>query len=184
MTTNGSSTATIETLTAEVRVLMVGNRQVTLSVARQLDRAPLEEVEPFGRVRIGDEDNLIVGRRRSDGTLVLASYRSKHQSVLSVWITEDDLPGKITVCDRIQSNGGLSLRFGDRSIAVSDAAIERCGIHPWTPATKKEDLSRCEHWDAHECGEAIRACITRHDEEMARHVAAHSLPLIVLAGLK
>lgn len=31
------TTAKVETLTAQVRVLMVGNRQITLSVARQLD---------------------------------------------------------------------------------------------------------------------------------------------------
>ena len=58
-TTNGSSTtATVETLTAEVRVLMVGNRQITLSVAKQLDVVtPLDHVTnaitPFGRVRTG-----------------------------------------------------------------------------------------------------------------------------------
>lgn len=51
------STATVETLTAEVRVLMVGNRQVTLSVYRQLDKfttsRPLSEFAPFGRVSSG-----------------------------------------------------------------------------------------------------------------------------------
>lgn len=45
-----TDTATVETLTAEVRVLMVGNRQVTLSVYRQLDKVDLMEIEPFGRV--------------------------------------------------------------------------------------------------------------------------------------
>lgn len=43
-------TATVETLTAEVRVLVVGNRQVTLSVYRQLDNIDPEWFEPFGRV--------------------------------------------------------------------------------------------------------------------------------------
>lgn len=47
-----SNTATVETLTAEVRVLMVGSRQVTLSVYRQLDHVPgLKQMEAFGRVR-------------------------------------------------------------------------------------------------------------------------------------
>jgi hypothetical protein len=50
---NGSSTATVETLTAEVRVLIVGSRQVTLSVFRQLDEVHPEEIKPFGRVRSG-----------------------------------------------------------------------------------------------------------------------------------
>jgi len=46
--------ATVEVLTAEVRVLQVGRRQVTLSVVRQLDWADPVDVEPFGRVRTGD----------------------------------------------------------------------------------------------------------------------------------
>jgi hypothetical protein len=43
--------ATVEALTAEVRVLMVGSRQITLSVVRQLDKVAPELIEPFGRVR-------------------------------------------------------------------------------------------------------------------------------------
>jgi len=54
--TYNTSTATVETLTAEVRVLMVGSRQATLSVAKQLDRARYEDMEPMGRVRIGRKD--------------------------------------------------------------------------------------------------------------------------------
>lgn len=71
-------TATVETLTAEVRVLMVGSRQVTLSVFRQLDFAGFAEIEPFGRVsdtssKPGEkyeEGVLTVGRRYRDGALV------------------------------------------------------------------------------------------------------------------
>lgn len=53
-----TDTATVETLTAEVRVLMVGNRQITLSVARQLDvidiySSLVEEFKPLGRVKTG-----------------------------------------------------------------------------------------------------------------------------------
>lgn len=48
------TTATVETLTAEVRVLMVGNRQVTLSVYKQLDEYLSEPGwVNFGRVRSG-----------------------------------------------------------------------------------------------------------------------------------
>ena len=47
-------TAQVKLLTAEVRTLQVGNRQVTLSVFRQLDTLlNLENFEPFGRVRDG-----------------------------------------------------------------------------------------------------------------------------------
>lgn len=47
---SGSKTATVEALAAEVRVLMVGSRQVTLSVYNQLDVVPPDGIEPFGRV--------------------------------------------------------------------------------------------------------------------------------------
>lgn len=42
--------ATVEVLTAEVRVLMVGSRQVTLSVYGQLDEVSPAQIRPFGRV--------------------------------------------------------------------------------------------------------------------------------------
>lgn len=45
-----TTTARVELLTAEVRVLMVGSRQVTISVFEQLDRVPPDQIEPFGRV--------------------------------------------------------------------------------------------------------------------------------------
>jgi hypothetical protein len=53
--TTAPTTARVEVLTAEVRVLMVGSRQVTLSVYRQLDEIALGGVTLFGRVRAGGE---------------------------------------------------------------------------------------------------------------------------------
>jgi hypothetical protein len=75
------ATATVEVLTAEVRVLMVGSRQVTMSVYGQLDTVPLIAMTPFGRVRIrenrdpGDpwERLRIVGASR-DGNLVASWF--------------------------------------------------------------------------------------------------------------
>jgi hypothetical protein len=49
---------TVEVLTAEVRVLMVGSRQITLSVVRQLDHADPGEIQPFGRVRTDRDSTL------------------------------------------------------------------------------------------------------------------------------
>ena len=46
-----SESASVEVLSAEVRVLQVGNGQITLSMYRQLDEATFERFEPFGRVR-------------------------------------------------------------------------------------------------------------------------------------
>lgn len=67
-----SKTATVEVLTAEVHVVKVGSRQVTMSVFRQLDIIDHDLIFPFGRVRptsssgshiwvIGrdDDDNLV-----------------------------------------------------------------------------------------------------------------------------
>jgi hypothetical protein len=62
---SNSTTATVETLTAEVRVLMVGSRQVTLSVYNQLDEVPYADIEPYGRVRPRDAERgrvCVVGR--------------------------------------------------------------------------------------------------------------------------
>ena len=70
---SNSTTATVETLTAEVRVLMVGSRQVTLSVARQLDGTAPSLINPFGRVRIIAEpqryDLEVIGSHQMDGSL-------------------------------------------------------------------------------------------------------------------
>jgi hypothetical protein len=43
--------ARVEVLSAEVRVVQVGNAHITRSMYRQLDEAPLVRFEPFGRVR-------------------------------------------------------------------------------------------------------------------------------------
>jgi hypothetical protein len=79
---SNSTTATVETLTAEVRVLMLGSRQVTLSVYGQLDCVPHSQIEPFGRVRPKDADRSdiwVVGRPKADGSLVRsrAPYKSE-----------------------------------------------------------------------------------------------------------
>jgi hypothetical protein len=68
-----TNVATVEVLTAEVRVLMVGSRQVTLSVYNQLDWAHYTDIEPFGRVNpkgtLADHV-YVVGRERESGGLV------------------------------------------------------------------------------------------------------------------
>jgi|SRR6516165_11764261 hypothetical protein len=79
----GIQTATVETLTAEVHVLKVGSRQITLSVAKQLDDVPYEDMEPMGRVRINRYSNYLayskvvelIGRHRETGALVFSILR-------------------------------------------------------------------------------------------------------------
>lgn len=64
--------ATVDVLTAEVRVLMVGRRQVTMSVFSQLDKVPHSEIAPFGRVNPKDANRNEIHLVGSgpDGTLV------------------------------------------------------------------------------------------------------------------
>lgn len=62
--TPDTSDARVTTITAEVRVLMVGSRQVTLSVFNQLDPVAPGLITPFGRVRgkeSGDYRTDVVG---------------------------------------------------------------------------------------------------------------------------
>jgi hypothetical protein len=61
----GQGQARVQLLTAEVRTLVVGARQVALSVYAQLDECPPELIEPFGRVRpreAGRWHTYVVGR--------------------------------------------------------------------------------------------------------------------------
>lgn len=73
-------TTTIETLTAEVRAVMIGKRQVTLSVYRQLDDVPWADIEPFGRVRDSKDGSgiYVVGRHRDTGVLSRSSIHRDH----------------------------------------------------------------------------------------------------------
>ena len=84
-----SATATVETLTAEVRVLMVGKRQVTMSVFRQLDTVDWKEwetLELFGRVRgtRKDEQDIlyVVGRVKDTGVLVRSNIHLDSNAAL------------------------------------------------------------------------------------------------------
>jgi hypothetical protein len=73
--------ARVEVLCAEVRVLQVGNGQITLSMYRQLDETTFERFEPFGRVKDIEPDYnervlQLVGRDTKTGALVRYYPRS------------------------------------------------------------------------------------------------------------
>lgn len=92
-------TASVEVLTAEVRTLMVGSRQVTMSVWKQLDTVPLETCEPFGRVRYDKAepgDVWIVGRSVIDGSLVRAVSVREHEMDSYEWNQPDNAPMELT----------------------------------------------------------------------------------------
>lgn len=75
-----TDTATVETLTAEVRTLMVGKRQVTMSVFNQLDWVDPQHIQPFGRVNAADRRFVMaVGRSGIDGSLVRSRVTNRPQ---------------------------------------------------------------------------------------------------------
>lgn len=72
-------TTRVELLTAEVRTLMIGERQVTMSIYNQLDWVDPKEITPFGRVHSKTHKFPaveVVGAR--DGFLVRSYLRKDH----------------------------------------------------------------------------------------------------------
>jgi hypothetical protein len=70
-----TESASVEVLSAKIRVLQVGSGQMTRSMYRQLDKASLQRFEPFGRVKdnklISGEGALqLLGRDTRTGALV------------------------------------------------------------------------------------------------------------------
>jgi hypothetical protein len=86
---NPSTTATVETLTAQVRVLMVGSRQVTLSIFDQLDSCHPDLITPFGRVSPRNErpKQVTVVGRSPGGELCRSSIGipSRNRATGGVW---------------------------------------------------------------------------------------------------
>lgn len=79
--------ATVQTLTAEVRVLTYGTRQITKSVVAQLDAIRADAIQPFGRIRTGQKiaepwgvpelpELELIGRHPRTGVLVKANVMS------------------------------------------------------------------------------------------------------------
>ena len=70
-----TESARVKVLNAEIRVLQVGNGQITRSIYRQLDEVSLERFEPFGRVKdkkLKSREGALqlVGRDTKSGALV------------------------------------------------------------------------------------------------------------------
>jgi hypothetical protein len=181
---NRPATATVEVLTAEVRVLMVGSRQVTLSVARQLDWVERSELEPFGRVRLVAGEVLI--GRDPGGVLTLAELWPETPSVPI--IHRDELAQPILVClttlseNRDEMTGGVTLPFEGEMVGFDHPTFD---LFPDCFQHEREGLPRCEQrWDFRGQERSIRALMVAHQHLTARRAADESLPLIVLAGLR
>jgi hypothetical protein len=178
-------TAVVQTLVAEVKVLMVGSRQVTLSVAKQLDHVPLSDLETFGRVKLGggDDRDYVIGRHRLGGALALATYNS--WTTPEPYVDWEALVAPLAICDYFRSrpwksvDGEMNLSYHGRVLAAGAKAWTRKG--------------NCDHDRNRDCGwvwvtpedeAAIVAAIADCDARSDLHKAAAASPLIVLAGLR
>ena len=178
----GTNTATIETLTAEVRVLMVGSRQVTLSVYRQLDRHPSSQVQPFGRVSDKQDESryacrnvFVVGCEITTGALV----RSEHFA----------RTGSPERYQEVVNRRADSLYDGRRSYGNDP----RKSVEPFAVERRVED--RREHpqrrvkagsgvWVWSETVDEFRDRLSAWEESGVKYDEWIELPLIVLAGLR
>jgi hypothetical protein len=112
---DGQHDAHVQVLTAEVRTLVVGSRQVTFSVTKQLDEVAPEDIKPFGRIRTGTRRPFgatdlieVIGSSVYDGTLVRAKE----------------------LCERYWCTGLND--SGRRVINGREAEIARCSEHQST----------------------------------------------------
>jgi len=181
--TTHTSTATVEVLSAEVRVLMVGSRQVTLSVYRQLDSAPLTDVELFGRVRDRSDssgDIHVIGRHQESGSLTRACLAQtlwpRFEPDFAHWWGH--VKGGVTGSsfDRGGNGGVVVAQEGDIAIAwITHPMGRSCPLVP----------SACSI-DALESTWRREASRQLSDELLKRDLrnSLAKLPLVVLAGLR
>jgi hypothetical protein len=171
-----TTAARVEVLTAEVRVLMVGSRQVTLSVYGQLDQVQPGEIEPFGRVQPRDAEQgytYVVGAsvRVADGGALVRSRRESSRALIR------QADGRHGRADLIVERGELRRQRHE--------ALERAEDWDWLNTVNKrlDQLDRLLSTESRTVEELYdeAAGLTEAAEVAARWDA---LPLIVLAGLR
>lgn len=197
-----STTATVETLTAEVRTLVVGSRQVTMSVFNQLDKVDPDQIEPMGRVAPREREFgyvHVVGRHVTTGALV-SSRRPGAASVIKdlaerhygIW----NLSYALTMAERKESatDSPLTAAEADLVAAKRDAAEGKSWRTPSSVeyaermhaeaaarhAEAKERVAQLTH--AVQEANSNAAALSRTMTELAEQWSA--LPLVVLAGLR
>lgn len=210
MTANGTKDAHVQVLTAEVRTLVVGSRQVTLSVYNQLDSVNWQDITPFGRVApkgVSADVVHVVGAEKESGALVrswLPATRTAINSQLQHLVrafreadpetcaTEKVMREILLDAERLDGDA-------DRSEQWALAATARGDI----PAAER--YRRQAAWDHGkadekvECAERMRGRASAWNEEANRLSEVFAadfdtltkasaewleLPLIVLAGLR
>lgn len=159
-----TDTATVTTLTAEVRVLMVGSRQVTISVYNQLDWAFWPEIEAMGRINNKERRLEVIGRRKTDNSLVRCSAISRYVSFAECLKS---------FREPLMVRDGL---YNVEGIREFDGVNELCWTEYSTERTRRlltdAEWIIAERYNAEEL------------EKRAVYKIANNLPLIVLAGLR
>jgi hypothetical protein len=202
-----NTTATVETLTAEVHVLQVGNRQITLCVVKQLDRVRYVELEPMGRVRSGRKEEPgagechleVVGRSYTDGALVFAFAPTAHIQAPPEWLhwmQHADPGGGERQMITVERDGYPSSQWVDLHrlwpmFMGDDVGIDR---HQFTWAYPSYDSGRVRYCDRRADCDLPALCEAWQGEAECQYsdavdavqmcAEAVELPLIVLAGLK
>jgi len=188
---NGTKKAEIITVTAEVRVVMVGSRQITMSVANQLDWIDWQDIDPMGRVSMKDED-AILGRNPENDALVLASFEPSPSYELPANV----VVGRFCSYRRQEANrtvGGDALR-----VRVLPGNLLPCGRHEserhvYTPCARPWELMWLEGETTVYATPTLSALKRlgpglidwKHAEEMSsKYQSLLELPLLVLAGLR
>jgi hypothetical protein len=178
-----TATAQVEVLTAEVRVLMVGSRQVTLSVYRQLDPVHTFAIDPFGRVSDEKSEKLdwphdpwyradvyVVGVDQEDGALV--------RSRMYVAETPDDVHETIRSLSRQIHENEQAHEQKLREVAQAHDEMAGHFYRREVDSIERDRLQLVQR-----LAQAQRALTpARANLELAHRWQA--LPLIVLAGLR
>lgn len=153
-----ASPATVTALTATVQALMVGSRQVTLSVFNQLDIIAWSDLTPMGRVHSREPGQWAVGVD-PDGRLARAVLDPEvsHWHELRAWL----------VMEKPALPAGLNSGY-QRLACIPGRQAHHRYEYRYDDAVQTElaDIAR------------------RHGKELAASAAYDSLPLIVLAGLR
>lgn len=199
-----TTTATVETLTAEVRVLVVGNRQVTLSVFKQLDWVPAVEMTPFGRVSSGRkrdsdarQDGVELVGVGDTGSLVQSAvwpvdWTQRAPRVFDHWCEHQKARYANPV--DVRKSGGHTLRWrhGEFSCRVQPLHEGPCWKHgsseSWFCEERKYQHQRGDFCNLPALEQAWQ---NKADDDLAvassgqsLYDAMSALPLIVLAGLR
>lgn len=172
--TNTIESATVDTLTATVRVMKVGSRQITQSVAKQLDRAPVRNINVIGRIRFtGDNHSTVrvIGQHKETGELVTASM---NMSALAPVDLSDFKYEERPIRPRGTDHRDI-YEFGDDTFRFS--------FH-----NRHTRLEPVDEWDlgprVKEIEERASANYRQWVARLERFNELRSYPLIVLAGLR